>query len=156
MKEEKIENGGGICRLVTHSSLVRLLAAMDAVQKFFFLCLYLLFSFRSTHRDREKEYLGVIPQYLTALPYSLHCSRALDSGCISYSEWLRYIQYISISFSISLYVYTRIRDVYTECMYVCTTVCWTVYSRGTSTLLHICASLTLLFCEGREREMLDA
>ena len=118
-EEEKIKNEAGICWLVTHSSLVRLLAAMDAVRKVFFLGLYLFFFlffffFRSTHR--EKEYLGVIPQYLTAPPYSLYCSRTLDSGCISYSEWLRYIKYISISFSI--YVYVHVLDMYTVCMYV--------------------------------------
>ena len=85
---------------------------------FFSVCIsfFFLFFFRSTHR--EKEYLGVIPQYLTAPPYSLHCSRTLDSGCISYSEWLRYIKYI-ISISFSIYVYVHVLDMYTVCMYVC-------------------------------------
>ena len=83
----RVENGGGgICWLVTHSSLVRLLAAMDAVRKFFFLAL----SISSFLLGPHAEYLGVIPQYLTAPPYSLYCSRTLDSGCISHNEWIRY------------------------------------------------------------------
>lgn len=51
---------------------------------------FLALSISSFLLGPHAEYLGVIPQYLTAPPYSLYCSRTLDSGCISHNEWIRY------------------------------------------------------------------